>query len=345
MTIVRNYSKKYGMKRFLFYLSLFLVLIACKRNPLKINVSDVPMELKIKHLDVDLLKLNEDQIEAAVPELKRSYGEFFDIFTYRMISIGGTEQENFPELLYSFVGDTLLISKLKVNVSEKIDTILFRKELEKAFKYYKHYFPQKEIPAVYTCISGLNQSVVISTNLIGVSLDKYLGNQSPFYEQLGLPAYKRRNMHQQRICPEVMYGWAATEWTKADNANNLLSHMIHEGKMMFFMDAVMPELHDSLKIGFSKKNLDFCEKNEAHMWTYLAEHKELYSTDRMSIKRFIDDGPFTASFTNESPGRTGVWLGWQIVRSYMKQHPEVKLADLMNNHDSQGILNQSGYQP
>jgi uncharacterized protein YjaZ len=81
------------------------------------------------------------------------------------------------------------------------------------------------------------------------------------------------------------------------------------------------------------------------MWTYLAEHKQLYSTDRMSIKRYIDDGPYTASFSEGSPARTGIWLGWQIVRSYMKQNPEVKLADLLNNNNFQSILNQSGYQP
>lgn len=342
---MRTYSKLFRMKRFFFFVFLFLVLIACNRNPLKVNVSDVPVELKIKHLDVDLLKLNEDQIGAAIPELKRSYGEFFDVFTYRMISIGGTEQENFPELLYSFISDTLLVRKLVKIVPEKVDTIRFRSDLTNAFKHYKHYFPQKEIPAIYTCISGFNQSVVVSTNLIGVSLDKYMGTDSPFYERLGLPTYKRRNMHPQRICPEVMYAWAATEWTKADNSNNLLSHMIHEGKLMYFLDAIVPELHDSIKIGFTKQQLDFCKKNEARMWTYLAEHKELYSTDRMSIKRFIDDGPFTASFTEESPARTGVWLGWQVVRSYMKQHPEVKLTDLMDNKDFQGILNQSEYQP
>jgi len=65
----------------------------------------------------------------------------------------------------------------------------------------------------------------------------------------------------------------------------------------------------------------------------------------MSIKRFIDDGPFTAPFTEDSPARTGAWLGWQIVRSYMKKHPDVKLPELLRNQDYQGILNQSGYQP
>ena len=78
--------------------------------------------------------------------------------------------------------------------------------------------------------------------------------------------------------------------------------MIQEGKMMYFMDAMLPDLSDTLKIGFTVKQLEFCKKNEALMWTFLAEHKLLFSTDRMSIKRFMDDGPYTSAFTDESPG-------------------------------------------
>ena len=332
------------MNRFFLSLGLIVILFACHRNPLKVNVSAISVDLKIKHLDVELLKLKQDQIPTAVPELKKTFTEFFDLFTYRMISIGGSEQEKFQESLYSFISDTL-IRKLELKVAEKLDTTQLRDELETAFKHYRYYFPQKNIPVIYTCISGFNQSVVTSENLIGISLDKYMGAESPFYEKLGLPEYKRRNMHPAKIVTDVMYAWAVTEWPKAEQTNNLLSQMIQEGKMMYFVDAMLPEKHDTLKIGYTRKQLDFCMENEASMWTYLAEHKHLYSTDRMTIKRYMDDGPFSASFTNESPARTGVWLGWQIVRSYMKQHPETKLADLMNNQDFQGILNQSGYQP
>ena len=332
------------MKRFFLSLSLIVILFACHRNPLKVNVSAISVDLKIKHLDVELLKLKQDQIPTDIPELKRTFAEFFDIFTYRMISIGGSDQEKFQESLYSFISDTL-IRKLELKVAEKLDTTQLRDELETAFKHYRYYFPQKNIPIIYTCISGFNQSVVTSENLIGISFDKYMGAESPFYEKLGLPEYKRRNMHPAKIVTDVMYAWAVTEWPKAEQTNNLLSHMIKEGKMMYFVDAMLPGKHDTLKIGFTEKQFDFCMKNEASMWTYLAEHKHLYSIDRMTIKRYMDDGPFSASFTNESPARTGVWLGWQIVRSYMKQHPETKLADLMNNQDFQGILNQSGYQP
>jgi len=320
------------------------MLASCNRNHKNINVSNVPVDLKIRHLDSYLLKQNQDQMKAAIPVMKHWYGDFFDIFTYRMIAIGGTEQPNFPELLYSFVSDTL-IRKLETNVAQKVDTIQLRKELESAFKHYKYYFPGKDIPIIYTCISGFNQSVVISEKLIGVSLDKYMGSDSPFYEQLGLPVYKRKNMHPTKMVPDMMQAWADAEWPKPDKDNSLLSQMIQQGKVLYFMDAMLPDLNDTLKIGFSEKQLEFCRKNEAKMWTYLAEHKMLFTTDRMSIKRFVDDGPYTATFSEESPARTGVWLGWQIVRSYMKQNKEIKLADLMNNHNYQSILNQSGYRP
>lgn len=333
-----------GMKKIVFFLSLLIILASCTRNPLKINTSDVLIDLRIKHLDLDLLKQKHDQMPAAIPALKSTYGEFFDIFTYRMIAIGGTDQPNFPDLLYSFVSDSL-IRKLEISVSQNIDTTKLRNELETAFKHYKYYFPEKNIPVIYTCISGFNQSVVISEKLIGVSLDKYMGADSPFYEQLGLPAYKRKNMHPSKIVPDIMQGWADAEWPKSDKDNSLLSHMIQQGKVLFFLDAILPELNDTLKIGIPEKQLVFCRKNEAKMWTYLAEHKMLFTTDRMSIKRFIDDGPFTASFSEESPARTGVWLGWQIVRSYMKKNENIALANLMNNSDYQSIMNQSGYQP
>ena len=158
---MRNCSKISGIKHFLFFLSLILLLVSCTRNPLKINVSSVAVDLKIKHLDVDLLKQKHDQVQTAIPVLKKSYGEFLDIFTYRMINIGGSDQDNFPELLYSFISDTL-IRNLEVNVAEKIDTLQLRRDLTMAFKHYRYYFPQKELPVIYTCISGFNQSVVIS---------------------------------------------------------------------------------------------------------------------------------------------------------------------------------------
>lgn len=332
------------MRKLIFFLLIVSGLVSCKRNPMKVDVSNISIRLKIKHLDADLLNLKADEIATAIPSLKNSYGDFFDIFTYQMIAIGGTDQSNFTQMLNSFITDTI-VQQAKASVAQNIDTLRFRKELETAFKHYKYYFPEKEIPAIYTCISGFNQSIVVAQNLLGVSLDNYLGSQSQFYEKLGLPAYKRRNMRSEKLVPEMMQAWADTEWPRPDKENTLFSNMIQQGKVLYFLDAMFPEMNDTLKIGYTEKQMVFCRKNETKMWTYLAEHKMLFTTDRMSIKRFIDDAPYTASFSEESPGRSGAWIGWQIVRAYMKSHPEVKLPNLMNNPNFQEILNQSGYQP
>ena len=47
----------------------------------------------------------------------------------------------------------------------------------------------------------------------------------------------------------------------------------------------------------------------------------------------------------EAPGRTGDYIGWQIIRAYMKRYPETTLSDLIKMNDSQTILEKSKYKP
>ena len=114
---------------------------------------------------------------------------------------------------------------------------------------------------------------------------------------------------------------------------------------MYFLDCIFPDDPDYLKIGYLPDKIKWCKEHENAMWTYLIENKLLYSNDHMNIRRFIGPGPFTSSFTTESPGKAGVWIGWQIVRQYMKKNPQVTLPVLMKENDSQKILSQSGYAP
>ena len=61
--------------------------------------------------------------------------------------------------------------------------------------------------------------------------------------------------------------------------------------------------------------------------------------------KYTAEGPFTAAFSKESAPRIGYWIGWQIVRQYMKNNPEVTLQDLINETDSQLLLSKSKYKP
>ena len=63
------------------------------------------------------------------------------------------------------------------------------------------------------------------------------------------------------------------------------------------------------------------------------------------IKKYTSEGPFTAAFSKAAPPRIGYWIGWQIVRQYMNNNPEVTMQQLMDNNDAQQLLAKSKYKP
>lgn len=325
--------------------ALIILITGCHRNPLKVDVSGIDLKLEIKRLDRDIFLVKPGYQQIAIQKLRQTYGSFFNAYNENVIALGDPADSLYAGYLNTFLNDTMrILSRQKID-SVFSDLTGLEKKLQDGFRHYKYYFPHKTIPQVFTIISGFNQSVVMTNDAIGVSLDNYLGADCPFYLMLGLPAYKRENMNRDKIPTDVLYSWAISEFAFDESNTNLISNMIYEGKICYFLDAMFPEEPDYLKIGFKPDQLEWCKKNEAGMWTYLVEHRLLFNTDRMNIIRFTDPAPFTSSFTTDSPGRAGVWLGWQIVKKYMKKNPRISLPELMSENDYQKILNDSGYSP
>ena len=335
-----------NQKACFFLLITLITLFSCNRNPLKVDISDIETEVEIVRFDKKLVELPMQDTLSELTALRIKYPEFFDLFTWKVIGVGGIEEEHFPEIMSEFLTDTMI---LNVNTLVENEFSNFRKteqELIEAFKYFQYHFPEKELPTIFTMISGFNQSVVTAENIIGISLDKYMGRDFNYYKQLSnVPMYKIKNMHPEKLVSDVVYAWAMTEFDERGTATTLLDNIVHQGKLMYFVDALLPDLHDSLKIGYTAEQLLWCKNNEPQMWNFLVEGKMLYSNRRMDILRFINDGPYTTGLPTESPGKSGVWIGWQIVRQYMKKHKEVTVAELMKNTDYQQILNDSAYYP
>ena len=326
---------------------LSIVLGGCRSSvSADVDLSGVDIDMRLMHFEQDLFGVDPGKLKDTIPFLRSQYGEFFDLFSYKVIRIGSPDNPSYPSYLLSFVTD-YNINKVKHVVESTFrdfDTI-YGKRLENLFRHFRYYFPKSPVPVVITYISGFNQSMVTTDTILGIALDKYLGGKSPFYGMLGLPRYLRMRMYPEYIPADAAKAWLVTQFPLNDSiANTLLAHVIYEGKLIYSAKRLLPGVADTLIFGLSSQQIQWCQKYEAPMWEYLLDKKLLFSSDFQVIKRFVDEGPFTKDFGQRSPGRAVIWIGYRIVERYMK-NSDATLADLMNENDMNKILRISKYKP
>lgn len=314
---------------------------AWERKPFyEADISDIDIEpVKISRYDSVLFELNpfalRSEIEPHIEEFYFFLGE-------------GIDDPDAIQQLYEYVTDPLM-NELYVDSGEKWpDLEDLGESLTRAFRFYKYHFPDSKIPRVYSYISGIDHQmpVIHSEGHLIIALDTYLGSDYRYYEKLGIPRYKKRWMRPERVPADVMEVLVADKLELIyPRPETMLEHMIHEGKRLFFLDCMLPDAADSLKIKYTADNLQWIKHNQGRAWTYKLDNELLYSSDFAAIQKFIREAPFTAPFSQNSAPRTGVWLGWQIVREYMRRNQEVSLQELLNETDARKILNEARFRP
>jgi hypothetical protein len=200
------------------------------------------------------------------------------------------------------------------------------------------------IPEIALFMSGLNYPNAASDSVLGIGLDMYLGSDVSFYKLIGLPQYKRQVMRKEYILPDAIKSWLISESEYDPNNQDMLSQIIFQGKILYMADVLLPEIEDSLKICYTLDQLNWCAKNEGSIWAHVIDNKLLFSSNEKDISKLMNDGPFTPGLPRESPGRVGVWLGWQIVKAYMDKQRNIDLISL-SKISPQEILQESKYKP
>ena len=331
---------------------MFLLLVAaaaasCKKSHYKVNTSSIKVIIKIKRLEKDLFTLNPDEIIPKVPSLKKKYDGFLQLFSL-VINTGDINESSFGDLLLRYCSDKQNNDVFALTMKRYPDIKSIEEGLQEAFSHYLYYFPEKSVPAVFTCITGFNNSIITGDSLLGIGLDRYLGADCDYYPRLNIYKYIAARMTSENIVPDCLYGWGASEWdfsTLNYPADNVLAEIIHSGKLKYFEKCMLPETSDEIIFGFTPGQMKFCMNNESQMWQYLVENNLLFSSDQFTIRKLTGEAPFTSYFTKESPGRAAVWLGFRIVESYMMRNPEIKIGDMIMNTDVQGILEKAKYNP
>jgi len=316
------------MKKIIILSLLAISFFSCnKKSKIEKQVAEIPVNLKVERFDKAFFETPTREL----PKLKKKYPQFFpqdvpdDVWIEKMTNPLWRELYQEVEKRYS-------------NFDPE------KKEIEDLYRHIKFYFPKTKEPKIYTLIyeMDLNTKAIYADSIILISLEMYLGKNHKFYEY---PDYLKQNFEKRQMMPDIVASFSASKIPPPSD-KTLLSQMVDAGKQLYMKDLLIPNYTDAEKIGYKPEQIKWCTENEAYMWSYFIEGKLLYSTDSKLGNRFINLAPFSKFYLeidNDSPGRVGTWIGWQIVRSFMKNN-DVPLQKMLMM-DANEIFNKSKYKP
>ena len=206
--------------------------------------------------------------------------------------------------------------------------------------------PEKFVAVLWS----LTNSIVVndSVNVVYIALNHYLGADSPYYA--GWPEHLRARKVRAMIPVDVAEALVAISHPYRPNGDNtILSRLLYEGAIAAVKEYLVPEASTADILGLNPDVLADIEKNEYFLWNGLINDNGLYSTDADLMSNLFDRRrPTSTRISPDAPGRSACYIGYRIVKDYMKRNPDVRLDYLLSTEFYEGgteILRQSGYQP
>ena len=310
-----------------------MCLSACVTDKSQVTVS-------IQHLE-SLYEVNLDEV--SLDSLQNKYGYFWDVYCQYILSL--PSDSSFVDGLSSFQQDTNY-QKVYADVKNTfLDFRVYDQDLTEAIERYNYHFPSRVIPRVVTFYGAFNFPIANTDSVIGIGLDMFLGKNSDYYSKLGdkYPSYMHQQFQPNYMTALAMKGWLETEFPII--SQNFLSQMVQKGRLQYVLAHLLPNTADSILMGYSQAQIEWCEASEFSIWQFLIQENLLYTSKHDQIIKYMEPAPFSGRMPKESPGRVAVWTGWQIVKAYMSRHPNTTLQELMAIPDAQLLLNESKYKP
>ena len=326
------------------FLLTFLVVSCTKSNRFEIDTSKNRVDVKIHRFDRDLLGLDTLNLNQGIKKLYSHYPDFIPQFCSSVLDTSYTDTLAVRNLVRIFLKDSAFTNVNKKTLTTFADVSDIENKVSDAYTYIHFYFPGVKLPEVYFFVSGFNRQVILTDKFIALGTDLYLGSDFPAYKNLTYQ-YMIYNMRRECVAVDLVSTTLFRMFVMNATEDRLLDNMLFRGKVMYLLSVFMPDDKPENIMGYKPEQLDWCEKNEKQIWGSIIDKKYLFSTDVQLIRKFMNDAPFTSPISQESPGRLGTWMGWQIIKSYMKNNPKITLTGLMDENDSQKILENSLYRP
>lgn len=344
------------MYKYLFLFSIgFLFFQSCgdEESVYIPDVSGIKLDNKWVRMDQILASLDTNAVQQEFDTLYKKYPDFFDVYFKHILPFDVRNEDEFYDHLHGYLTheqirnlqDTtaLIFSDLEENT---------KPELQKGFKFLKYYFPSFNAPNIYTYTSEYTYQqfffVDQDKDAVGIGLDLFLGKNFP-YKSLDPtnPAFSEylTRTYDKEYIPKKVLEAIIQEKIGPSPGSQLLDYMITNGKKLYVLKRVLPETPDSIIMEYTAEQMDWVKNNEKQIWAFFFDKDLFYESKTIMINKYINPSPDSPGMPSSAPGRTANYIGWQIVESYMKKNPDLTMEQLINNENTQNIMDKSRYKP
>ena len=333
------------MKKIVFALFI-IILSACSNDKKKPDVSGIKADVKIERFEQAFFKIDTNNITGGLADLRNAFPSFFPVFTQSILQLNPVDTGSLTILrtiltIYRPIYDSLQQKYTNMKWLEE--------ELSQSFKYVKHYYPQYRLPRVLTFIGTLDApGAVVTPEYLAIGLHQYGGkNFSVYQDEMVMqmyPSYISRRFDKEFIAANAMKAIADDIYPDQSVGRPLIEQMVEKGKQWFLLDHLLPDAADSVKTGYTTKQLNWAKENEGNIWGYIIKNENPYAIEPHVIQTYIGESPFTQGMPETSPGNIGQWIGWRIVSQYAERNEKLTLQEILAT-PARKIFEESKYKP
>lgn len=203
---------------------------------------------------------------------------------------------------------------------------------------------------------GLFQyQTALTDSSIWLGLDMFMNEDYRYYPSVEhLYEYQRRRTAPRHM-PVSVARTLAEDWVRENlnvaskNEATLLDQILREGQTLACMRWLLPETHDTLLLGYSAAQWKWIKNNQDQVWRDLVSQDLLFTGDPAVISRYLNDGPFSSGYPQQSPPALGLFIGDAVVQKWIQSDGKARALPpwtlLLKNRDlpSTQLLKKSGY--
>jgi len=331
------------------FLSVFIALLfSCNNKSNAPDVSNISVDIKLERFEKSFFVIDTNNVSPGLIKVRSEFPDFYVDFMQNILGVSGTDNDSTTvAVTKKFLSS---YSFFAVDLEKKFNnTTALEKDIKQGFQHVKYYFPEYKIPKLVTYIGTLDApGVAMTRNHIAIGLQQFAGKDFQGYQTTEVvqmfPSYITRRFDAKYIPANCMKAVVDDLFPDKSTGRPLIEQMIEKGKQWWLLDKLMPSTPDSLKTGYTEKQLKWCKENEGLIWNYFVTNQNLEAIEPDVIQNYIGEGPTTQGMPDASPGNIGQWVGWQIVKKFADTNPSLQPAEIMKLV-ARKILTESKYKP